>query len=190
MDVPRQTMTKSAAKCVTDQPEPKTAHRQRPRVRFRLRTLLLLPVVVAVLLRIAFPKLITGDFVEATIASINEQGDGVTIEMDARVSAGTGWGATNALHGGALVLGGQPQSRWTDVIPTWPKRMTILVNLRYNRANLWPKPNSLTELLVIEVGETYRVTPGEPLSIARARYINGKVGECRFESTRGSRLGL
>jgi hypothetical protein len=51
-----------------------------PRARFRLRTLLLLPLVVAALLLIAFPKLRTGDYVEATVVSIEDKNGTLNIE--------------------------------------------------------------------------------------------------------------
>jgi len=170
--------------------EPDQATRRWPRVRFRLRTLLLLPVVVAALLLVAFPKLITGDFVKFRVASIDESHGSVTIEMDARVSSGTGWGATNELNGGGLGVSGRSQSHWTHFIPTWPRHKTIIVNIRFNIDRLPPDTDILGDVLVIQRGTSYHVTPGQRFDLARTQNVDGERGSCWFEVSRGSRLGL
>jgi len=153
-----------------------------PRARFGLRTLLLLPVVVAAILLIAFPKLLTGDFVEATVVSIENKNGTVHIEMDARISSGTSQGAT--LYGGyfgTLVVSGKPRPDWTDIIPTWPRNETLLVSLgiRDNSAAAMGDP---TAMLSIRQGETFHVTPGHPFDLA--------PDSVQIKVWRGNRLGL
>lgn len=138
----------------------------------------------------AFPKLITGDFIEVTIVSIDEHDNSVTIEMDARISSKTTWGATNALHGGALGVSGKTQSHWTHLIPTWPRRQSIIINVRVSRARLPQETASLADVLLIQQGDVYYVTPNSPLDLIRTRFANGKEGRCWFEASRGSRLGM
>jgi hypothetical protein len=151
------------------------------RLRFRLRTLLLLPVVAAALLLVAFPKLLTGDFVEATVVSIEENADRVRIQLDARISSGTLWRATIFPKGafGGLGVSGNSQPHWTRLIPTWPKHETLLLNLRRRDKSLAAASDPM---LTIRQGETYRVTPRQPLDVAR--------DSCQMKVPRGSRLGL
>lgn len=164
------------------QSESKYAHRAWPRVRFRLRTLLLLPVVAAAILLIAFPKLLTGDFVEATVVSIENQNGRVHIEMDAQISSGTTWGAT--LYGGyfgPLTVSSKSRSDWTDIIPTWPRHETLLIDLgiRLNSSSETSDPMSM---LAVKQGVTYRITASKPLEFAPQ--------SCRMKVWRGGRLGL
>jgi hypothetical protein len=163
-------------------PESNRIPRAWPRVRFRLRTLVLLPVVVAALLLIAFPKLLTGDFVKATVVSIEHHDGEVRIVMDARISRGTTQGAT--LYGGyfgTLVVSNKSRPDWTDIIPTWPRHETLLVNLGI-RDNSAAEMGDPTAMLTIQQGETFHVTPGHPFDLA--------PNSCQMKVWRGSRLGL
>jgi hypothetical protein len=152
------------------------------RFRFRLRTLLLIPVVASVLLFLTFPKLLTGDFVEARVVSIESDGSDVRIRLDARISSGTGWGTT--LYGGSFgscVVGSKSQSHWSQIIPTWPKHKFIHIKLGLRSDRLAEKTNP-EGMLAIQQGMTYRVTTGQPLELA--------PNSCRFHVRRGSRFGL
>ena len=157
--------------------------REWPRFRFRLRTLLLIPVVASALLLVALPKLLTGDFVEATVVSIENSDGRIRIEMDARISSGTGWGGTILRGGlfGTLGVSGESRPHWTRLIPTWPKYETLVVNLGIRDKSLTETRDPM-DMLTIQQDETYRVTPGQPLEFA--------PNSCRLKVWHGSRLGL
>jgi hypothetical protein len=138
-------------------------------------------IVVAILL-IAFPKLVTGDFVEATVVSIGNNGGNVIIEMDARISSGTGWGTTlSSGPFGGLSTYSRSAGHRARLLPTWPKHKTIFVTLTV-RNNQMLERNAFEELLTVRQGTSYRVTPDRPLEIA--------PGNCRFSVRPGNRFGL
>jgi hypothetical protein len=161
------------------------------RVRFRLWMLLLAPLFVAILLLICFPKLLTGDFVEVTVVSIENYGSGFVIKMDAWESSRTGWGAS-LNYGPNTGLGTSSESlpHWSHFIPSWPKHTLITVNLGLNVDNLRPEAGNPMDVLTIKQGETFRVRPSHPFTIATAKSVGGERGKCIFEASRGSRLGL
>jgi hypothetical protein len=171
----------SLSEVVTAQP-PIDNTRSRRRFRFRLRTFLLAPLIVVALLLIAFPKLITGDFVKATVRSIENDGASVRIEMDALISSGTGWGATlrSGAIFGTLGTGGNSEPHWTQIIPTWPRRQSIIINLGLRKAP--PGIHNGNSILMIKQGTSYHVTTDKPLWLAR--------DSCELKLVPGSRTGL
>jgi len=161
-----------------------------PRVRFGMRTLLLLPLIVTVLLLVLFPKLMTGDFVQATVVSVENTGNGFAITLDAHVSSSTGYGETLSFGPfNSLGTSGHTLRHWTSIIPTWPRHELIVVNLGLREDALPPGVDDPAELIKITPGSTYRVTPGQPLTIAAAT-TNGHRGGCSLRVTPGNRLGL
>lgn len=169
--------------------ESSSSNRDVSRVRFRLRTLLIAPLVVAALLLIAFPKLVTGDFLKVEVKSIEKSETGyLRIELATTISSGTGWQAD--IGGGTLNSLACSGQSWTRTIPTWPKRSSLTVTLGVSRDGLPPEMDDVQDVLTINVGDTYRLTPDQPLDLARVKGVNGTEETCRFEVVRENRLGL
>ena len=160
------------------------------RFRFRLRTLLIAPLVVVALLLAAFPKLVTGDFLEVDVISIENVGNGtLQIELATTISSGTAWRAVMEMDGGPFRSMGTTGKRWTGTIPTWPKHNSIVVELVVSRDRLPPKIDDIQDVIIINDEDTYDVTPNLSLVVARAEDVNGNEGSCRLEVVPGNRLG-
>jgi hypothetical protein len=161
------------------------------RVRFQVRTLLIAPIVLAALLLVAFPKLVSGDFVEATITSVEDYGSGIVIKMDAWQSSQTGWGAS--LNYGPFFGVGISSERihhCSDFIPTWPKHELITINLSFNSSKLPKRANNRMDVVRVGEHEVLRIDVHQPATIAQATSLTGEQGKCTFEVSLGDRLGL
>jgi hypothetical protein len=166
-------------------------HRPWRRVRFRLWALLLAPAIVAMLLLVIFPKLLTGDFVEGKVVSIEESGSGFVIKLDVWTSSQTGWG-TSLQYGPFSSLGtsSEPLPHWSHFIPTWPRHELITINLGLNRDKLSLIVSNPIDAILIKQGDTFLARPIHRVPIATAKTVDGKRGECVLKVSRGSRLGI
>ncbi len=108
-------------------PKGAAAGPSRRRLRFGLRSLLLTPVAIATILLCVFPKLLTGDYAEVTVADL-QVGEGfILIGMDVSYSAGTGLRVS--VPGGGAFTGCTLSGGGESVLPTWPKHGRVEVRL-------------------------------------------------------------
>jgi hypothetical protein len=160
------------------------------RLRFRLRTLLFAPLVVAILLAVIFPKLMTGDFVQLTVVSIKNYDSRIVIELESVSSSDTSWGIPMShIPFSSISVGSEPRPHWTDFMGTWPKRELITINLALKRTKMPGNVDDPMELINVKRGETYRVTPSNSLIIAKTRSAARQQRECVIEVDYGNRFG-
>jgi hypothetical protein len=186
-----QTETEIQSRRIDCQPELLAKRRRWLRPHFPLKALLFAPIVVTMLLFIAVPKLLTGDFVEITVTSIKEDGRGFLIEMDAWVSSGTGFGIdTDYGPFSQMGITNKRLRHWTRLISTWPEHYLVTIDLRVNRDKLPKAMGDPISMVRVTEGESVRGKVGEPIAVAFGKSVDGEQGKCVLEVSRGSRLGL
>jgi hypothetical protein len=173
------------------EPAPTPVARSHLRPHFRLRTLLLAPLLVTILLFVIFPKLITGDFVDATVASIRESGSSLTIEFDVWSSSRTSFGTE--LSYGPFSSSGFSSRRipqWGRLLSTWPEHYLVTINLGVNRKKLPTDMTSTLSLVKLGEREFFHIDVDHPVIVAAGKSNDGQQGKCTFKVSGGSRLGL
>jgi hypothetical protein len=158
-----------------------------------MRTLLLLPLLVAASLLVAFPKLVTGDFIDVTVDSVDEVEQAITFGITIRSSNETGCALS---HGTAMrgTWGDRISSGENDkpLLPTWPTKEKREFYIGIKAAEL---PGALPikdlkSIVRVEVGHTYRVTPGHPLTMAAVNRDSGKQCVCLLSAYATSGKGF
>jgi len=176
---------------VKTEPAPTAQNRARVRPQFRLKTLLLAPILVIALLFVIFPKLISGDVVDATVVSIKESGDSLVIEFDVWASSHTSFG-TESSYGPFTSFGMSSERRASSgrLLSTWPEHYLCRINIGVNRKKLPTDMKSALSLVKVNEGERVHISVDQPVIVAIGKNIAGQEGKCTFKVQKGSRLGL